>query len=224
MPLEEILVLASSMKHGGRCVAGITREGEWVRPVSGEPHGLFKFECAVDGRWPELLDVVRFGYEKPLEDPAQPENVLIDGSAWELRKRVLREEAHERLHRFLVHGPLLLGNHGKAVPDEEAAKGVEHSLALIEPTDVVFLLRPPEETYGKLKPRVRFEFSSSEYELGLTDIEMRERVLRAGVGEYRPETLGLDPDGPLLLTISLGEEQEGWHTKLAAAVLSLPSS
>lgn len=224
MPSEEILVLASSMKHGGRCVAGVTREGEWVRPVSGEPHGLFKVECAVDGRWPEVLDVVRFGYEKPLDDSAQPENVLIDGSAWELRKRVPDEEAYGRLGRFLVHGPLLLGNHGKAVPEEEAEKGVEHSLALIEPAAVAFVLRPPEETYEKLKPRVRFEFASFEYELGLTDIAMRERVLRAGVGEYRPETLGLDPDGPLLLTISLGEVKNGWHTKLAAAVLSLPSS
>jgi hypothetical protein len=224
MPVEEILVLASSMKHGGRCVAGITREGEWVRPVSGEPHGLFRVECAVDGRWPEVLDVVRFGYEKALSDPAQPENVLIDGSAWELRKRMPREEAYGRLGRFLADGPLLLGNHGKAVPEEEAGKGVDQSLALIEPVEAVFLLRPPEETYKKLKPRVRFEFCSWEYELGLTDVPMREKVLQAGVGEYRPETLGIGTDGPLLLTISLGEAQEGWHTKLVAAVISLPSA
>lgn len=224
MPAEEILVLASSLKHGGRCVAGLTKEGRWVRPVSGEPHGLFKSECAVDGRCPEVLDVVRFGCEKTLEDPAQPENVLIDGSPWELRKRVPREEAYERLGLFLADGPTLLGNRGKAVPEEEAEKGVEHSLALIEPTAAVFLLRPPEETYEKLKPRVKFQFASSEYELGLTDITMRERVLQAGVGEYPPETLGIDPGGPLLLTISLGEAQEGWHTKLAAAVISLPSA
>jgi hypothetical protein len=71
---------------------------------------------------------------------------------------------------------------------------------------------------------VRFEFGASEYELGLTDIPMRERVLEAGVGEYRPETFGVDPDEPLLFTISLGEAQEGWHTKLVAAVISLPSA
>ena len=224
MAVGEILVLASSMKHGGRCVAGLNRDGEWVRPVSGEPHGLFKVECAVDGRWPEVLDVVRFGYEKPLEDPAQPENVLIDGSAWELRKRLTAEEAYGRLGRFLVDGPTLLGNRGKAVPEEEAAKGLDHSLALIEPAAAVFLLRPSEETYGKLKPRVRFEFGSSEYELGLTDIPMRERVLEAGVGEYRPVTFGIGPEAPLLFTISLGEAQEGWHTKLVAAVISLPSA
>lgn len=224
MPVEEILVLASSMKHGGRCVAGITREGKWVRPVSGEPHGLFKVECAVDGRWPEVLDVVRFGYERPLEDPAQPENVLIDGSAWQLRKRLPREEAYGRLGRFLAKGPMLLGNRGKAMPEEQADEGVKHSLALIEPAKAIFLLRPPEETYEKLKPRLRFEFCSSVYELGLTDIAMREKVLRAGIGEYAPETLGVDPGGPLLLTISLGEPQEGWHTKLVAAVIPFPGA
>jgi hypothetical protein len=224
MPGEEFLVLASSKKLGGRCVAGITREGRWVRPVCGAGRGLFKAECAVDGRWPELLDVVRFGYEGPLEDPAQPENMLIDGSPWELRKRLPREEAYGRLGRILADGPLLLGNRGKAMPEENAAEGVEASLALIEPASVTFLLRPPEETYEKLKPRVKFEFSSTEYELGLTDIPMEEAVRGAGIGEHSPEELGVDRSSRLLLTISLGEAHDGWHTKLAAAVLSLPAS
>jgi hypothetical protein len=224
MPSEEILVLASSRKLGGRCVAGITREGKWVRPVSGAPHGLFKAECGMEGRWPEVLDVVRFGFDKTLEDPAQPENVLIDGSAWELRRQLAREEAYGRLGPFLADGPLLLGNRGKAMTEDEATEGVDASLALIEPSAVNFLLRPPAETYGKLKPRVKFEFSSAEYELGLTDISIEEAVRRAGIGEYSPEDLGVGGDGPLLLTISLGEVHEGWHTKLAAAVLSLPAS
>jgi hypothetical protein len=222
MPTEEILVLASSKKLGGRCVAGITRSGEWVRPVSGEAHGLFKAECEVDGRWPEVLDVVRFGYSERLEDPAQPENVLIDGSAWELRKELPREEAHHRLAPFLSPGPALLGNYGKAMTEEDAAAGVEASLALIEPSELSFLLRPAEETYGKLKPRILFEFSSTGYELGLTDIPLEEAVRRAGVGEHSPLELGVDIGGPVLLTVSLGEAYEGWHWKLAAAVLFLP--
>lgn len=223
MPSEEILVLASSKKLGGRCVAGITKRGEWVRPVSGEPRGLLKTECEVDGRWPELLDVVRFEHEGPLETIGQPENVLIDGSPWELRRQLPREEVYARLSRFLAAEPLLLGNRGKAMTEEHAAEGVDASLALIEPTAVTFLLRPPEETYDKLKPRVRFEFSSTEYELGLTDIPTREAVRRAGTGEYSPEELGIAQGGPLLLTISLGEAHDGWHTKLAAAVLALPA-
>jgi hypothetical protein len=222
MPREEILVLASSKKHGGRCIAGITREGEWVRPVSGGAHGLFKAECEVEGRWPELLDVVSFGYAKNLDDPAQPENVLIDGSAWELQKQLPREGAYARLAPFLSDGPALLGNHGKAVPEDDAAQGTEASLALIEPSNLAFLLHSPEETYGKLKPRVVFEFCSSRYELGLTDMPLEKAVRRAGVGEHSPADLGIDLGGPALLTVSLGEAFEGWHWKLAAAALFLP--
>jgi len=157
MPFEEILVLASSRKLGGRCVAGITRSGEWLRPVCGQPRGLRRAECEVEGRWPAVLDVVRFGYQERLRDPTQPENVLIDHSAWELKAQVTPAEAYGRLRPFLTTGTGLLGNRGKAVTEEEAAGGVEASLALVAPTSgVSFLIRPAEETQGKLKPRAVF--------------------------------------------------------------------
>lgn len=186
MPTEEILVLASSRKLGGRCVAGITRSGEWVRPVSGRPQGLFKAECAIEGRWPEVLDVVRFGFSEHLEDPAQPEN------------------------------------RGKAVTEDDAAEGVEASLTLIEPeSGVIFSMRPPEEEHGKYKPRVVFNFASKRYDLVLTDVPLEEAVRRAGVGEHMAEDLEIGDTDRALLTVSLGEAHNGWHTKLAAAVLFL---
>lgn len=222
MPTEEILVLASSKKHGGRCVAGITRSGDWVRPVSGGSHGLFEAQCSVDGRWPEVLDVIRFGYSKQLEDPAQPENFLIDTSEWELSKRLDPTEARENLRGFLSSGPTLLGNRGRAVKDEIAAEGVEASLALIEPrSGVKLILSPPEDGKGKPKTRVAFNFSAAEYDLPVTDIAVEEALRAAGEGSYDPEDLGL-VSGTTFLTISLGEEFEGWHYKLAAAVIFLP--
>lgn len=223
MPTEEILVLASSRKHGGRCVAGVTRAGTWVRPVSVGSHGLFKAECGVDGRWPEVLDVVRFGYSKRTEDPAQPENFLIDGSEWELRKRLDPAEAAGSLRRFLTAGSKLLGNRGKAVKDEVAAEGVETSLALIAPrSGIELILSPPEDGQGKPRPRVVFDLGRTRYDLPVTDIPVEEAIREAGVGVYDPEDLGFDATGTVLLTISLGEEFEGWHYKLAAAVLFLP--
>lgn len=224
MPSEEILVLASSKKIGGRCVAGITRSGEWVRPVPAGHHGLFKAECEVDGRWPEALDVVRFGYSKRLENPAQPENVLIDGSAWELRKELPREQAYESLRRFLAEGPKLLGNRGKAMKEDEASEGVDASLALIEPSSAISLImRSPEEEQGKYKPRVVFEFGSRQYDLVVTDLPVEQAIRAAGVGEHSPEDLGFESPGRVLLTVSLGEAYNGWHYKLAAAVFFLPS-
>jgi hypothetical protein len=223
MPTEEILVLASSKKHGGRCVAGINKAGDWVRPVSGGHHGLFLAQCGIDQHWPGVLDVVQFGYLRQLNDPAQPENFLIDDSAWRLSKQLLREEAYGRLRRFRTEGPLLLGNRGKAVPGEEAAENGEASLALIEPTAAVsLLLRPPEEEHQKLRPRLVFDFGGRRYDLPLTDVPIEEAVKEAGVGEYAPEELGFDASGCVLVTVSLGELFNGWHHKLAAAVLFLP--
>jgi hypothetical protein len=48
-------------------------------------------------------------------------------------------------------------------------------------------------------------------------------LLPAGVGEYAPSDLGLEDEGPILLTVSLGEPHDGWHTKLAAAVTFPPA-
>jgi hypothetical protein len=223
MPSEEILVLASSRKYGGRCVAGINRAGEWVRPFSGDHQGLLLAECGIDGGWPEVLDVVRFGYVERMEDPVQPENLLIDDSDWELRKKVLPEEAYERLGSYLDRGPRLLGNRGAAVKRDEAVEKGDGSLALIEPAaEISFLMRHPDEEHGKLKPRVVFQFGRRGYELPLTDVPIEKAVKAAGVGEYSPQDLGFDASGRVLLTISLAEEFNGWHHKLAAAVLFLP--
>lgn len=120
-------------------------------------------------------------------------------------------------------GPTLFGNRGKAVAEDEAAEGVEESLALVEPTGPVeFIMKPPGETYGKHKPRAVFHLARCRYELGLTDMHVEKAVLKAGIGKYTAEELGFGAAANTLLTISLGEAHEGWHTKLAAAALFLP--
>jgi Dual OB-containing domain len=223
MPSEEILVLASSRKYGGRCVAGINKAGQWVRPVSGGHHGLFLTQCGIGGEWPEVLDVVRFGYVERLEDPVQPENLLTDDADWELRRKIPPGKAYERLVGYLDRGPRLLGNRGAAVKEDEAVQNADGSLALIEPAaGLSLLMRPPEEEHGKLKPRAVFSFGRRRYELPLTDVPIEEAVKAAGVGEYSPRDLGFEAAGRVLLTISLAEAYHDWHHKLAAAVLFLP--
>jgi len=204
-------------------VAGINKAGHWVRPVSGGHRGLLLTECGIDGEWPEVLDVVRFGYVERLEDPVQPENLLIDDSDWELRKKIPPKGAHERLGSYLDQGPRLLGNRGAAVKEDEAVENGDGSLALIEPpAEISLLMRHPDEEHGKLKPRVAFQFGRRGYELPLTDVPIEKAVKAAGVGEYSPHDLGFDASGRVLLTISLAEEFNDWHHKLVAAVLFLP--
>lgn len=213
--------MASSKKLAGRCIAGISNtSGGWVRPVSSLPGGLRKFQCEVDGQWPEPLDIVRFGYEERLDDPAQPENVLIDDADWQRVGRLPSDGAYQALRGHLAPGPLLFGNRGAAVTENIAAEGMEASLALIEPDSVEFLMKPAEETQGKLKPRVSFRLGGGRrlFELNLTDYFARPLVLAAGCGTYSVEDLDLGGKR-ILLTVSLAEAHKGWHSKLAAAVV-----
>ena len=220
-----MIVLANSRKLGGRCVAGIsTSSGEWIRPVSDLAHGeLDTYRCRVDGRQAALLDVVRFDYTERCDDPVQPENVLVADTDWDLVDVIDPSGAYPRLRDHLSPGPVLLGNRGKAVKGSVAEAGLDASLALIEPTaPVELVLQPPGETGGKLKPSAAFELDGKEYELRLTDYVVAPRVQRAGVGRHAPEDLGLPVGDRTLLTVSLAEAHNQWHTKLAAAMLFLP--
>lgn len=224
MPIAEIIVLANSKKWGGRCVAGVsTQEGRWVRPVSGGPHGaLHSRQYRVDGHDLRLLDVVGFEHDGPIGDPSQPENIEVGDSRWWLTGTIDPVEAGDRLAPHLVNDPALLGNRGSAVPETEASKGVDASLALIQPAEIEFCLAPPLEGTSKLRPRARFGLGDQHYDLALTDFLIRPRLLKAGLGTYDLAELGLNPTVDVLFTISLAEAREDWCVKLVAGVLTLP--
>jgi hypothetical protein len=70
MPSFEIVCLANSRKHGGRCVAGLRANGVWVRPVSNYQDGtLYNQHYTLDSGAPiAVLDVVRMdvGQSRPV--------------------------------------------------------------------------------------------------------------------------------------------------------------
>lgn len=224
MPIDEIVVLACSRKWGGRCVAGISTEtGRWLRPVSSLPHGeLTPYHFRIDGRETKPLDVVRFEHEGALEDPSQPENVLVTGSRWQLAGRVDPVDAHDILSPHVVEGQVLLGNRGAAVPAKDAMQGMEASLALVRPSTFEFLLEPPREGTSRPRPRVRFGQDGRGYDLALTDYVVAPALMKAGLGSHEPADLGFAADAAVYLTISLAEAQDGWCNKLVAAALFLP--
>src|SRR5687768_13524839 len=101
MAQKEIICLANSRKHGGRCVAGLhTNGGGWLRAVGRVPDGtLFPPDYTLtDGSEPRLLDVIRIGLEKPQPSLHQPENWTIDGSRWQLVARPAASELAALLH------------------------------------------------------------------------------------------------------------------------------
>jgi hypothetical protein len=224
VPSEEIIVLACSMKTGGRCVAGISTEtGEWVRPVYDLDEGqLAPHHYLVNGREPRLLDVVRFEHEGPADDPVQPENVLIRDEPLEAIGRVAPDDAYRRLSPHLVDGPELFGNFSDSVSESEAELGVPCSLALIEPQSLWFELRQPWMGRGRSKPRALFELSGSMYDFGLTDRVVRPRLFRAAHGTHTLPELDFAPPVHTLLTVSLGGVFRGSCWKLAAGVVFLP--
>lgn len=205
-------------------MAGVsTHDGRWVRPVSSGPHGaLYSRQYRVDGRDLRLLDIVSFEHDGPTGDPSQPENVEVGGSRWWLTGTIDPAEAGDRLAPHVVNGPVPLGNRGSAVPEAEALKGVDASLALVRPAEIEFCLASPLEGTSKPRPRARFDLGGQHYDLALTDFLIRPRLLKAGSGTHDLVELGLRPAVDILFTISLAEAREDWCVKLVAGVLTLP--
>jgi hypothetical protein len=169
------------------------------------------------------LDIVRFEYVEQLDDPAQPENLLIKDEPWELVGNVAPAEAFGRLQGHLATGPELLGNCGRAVPHEVAEEGVDASLALVEPDRPLrFKTESAHEVGGSLRPRVEFSLRGQGYDLGITDFVIAPRLRALGCGDHSEDRLGLAGASHLLLTISLAEPLDEWHWKLVAAMLFLP--
>jgi hypothetical protein len=217
---ERIVVVANSRKTGGRCVAGVSlHDHRLVRPVS--PHGngsLSDEQCGVGGRTPRLLEVVSFAHHGPANDPAQPENLVIDGSRWTFEGPAKRSHALELLTKVLDRKTALFVNRGRAVPEERAAEGLETSLALIEPRNLRFG-HGPQAGAHEGSPRALFTHRGHHWSLPLTDFELGPRILGMPEGIHRWGDLGLTEPARALLTVSLGSPHEGWRHKLVAAVL-----
>jgi Dual OB-containing domain len=221
MQADEMLVLACSKKWEGRCVAGISKRTRgWLRPVSRRIHReLGSYHYRINGRDIEPLDVVQIEYGDNLNDPSQPENVEVGASRWRLTGRVDAADAGPVLARHIIEGPALLGNHGAALLEEEATRGVEASLALVRPTWAEFSLEPTHPGKDRTRPRASFEFDGEEYDLALTDYLVAPRLVAAGIGAHGLADLGLPSNSDVFLTVSLAEPQDGWCTKLVAAVM-----
>lgn len=222
MPGERILTVANSRKLGGYCVAGVSlSDRRLVRPVSPFGNGaLSARECRVRGRTPRLLDVVSFEHMGPAEDPAQPENLTIADTPWRLEGRADAGRALEILLKVVHPGPMLLVNHGRAVPAHVAAAGLSASLVLIEPDHLRFGHGPRADAHTG-SPRALFRFGGQAWNLPLTDFDIGPKLLRLPEGLHGWADLGLSRPKRTLLTVSLGTAHEDWHHKLVAAVLRL---
>ena len=218
MASERLLVLASSRKHGGRCIAGLSLDGNGlIRPVTGDGGGELSSYDTQLSTAPRELDVVSFSHDGFAGDLVQPENVVVDGTPWTNEGPMAPAEALELIEPHLHTANAVLGNRGKAVPAHVAEEGVDESLCLLEPASLGFVLTPTR------KPLTGFSYGGTMWELPLTDFTVSNEVRRTGEpGTYSLEDLGFETPRRVVLLLSLATNHNDWHSKLAAGVLRFP--
>lgn len=216
MPGERMLVLASSRKPGGRCIAGLSlSEHRLVRPVSVGSGAIDLSDCGLENYLQEF-DVVTFHHEGHDGDVTQPENLLVDATPWTVEVPMEPAQAAPLLDPLVQPGEIVFGNRGRAVPHHVAADGMQESLCLVEPSLLGFELTTAS------KPRARFECGAAQWDLQLTDHRVRPQLLRQPPGLYDLDDIGFGQATRVFLLLSLATPQNEWHTKLVAAVLDIP--
>lgn len=217
--------MAVSYKYGGRCIGGvevttdpkesfymIVRENgtpKWVRPVTrGTEHGEIPMHLSSTCK---VMDIVKLTGVVACPDCAQSENYYFEGI-----EKVGHLNTNIKTLNMLcdTRHNLLFGNRGKAVhPDSYKTMG--YSLMLIKATDVNFFM---ENRYGTdyKRLRVNFMYNGVEYDLPVTDPDFSEKA------DYDVESL--NGSDAYYMTISLGVEHQGWHSKLVANVIPMNSA
>ena len=221
MPTWDVICLANSWKHGGRCVAGLrTDGGGWVRPVSREAEGVlhpWHYTLATGGE-AVLLDVLQMRLTQPQPDPHHPENWLMSYGLWDLAARPLPPLAWELVWNSLTPGPALLGDCEDRIAYAALEKRpVPASLALVRPEGLSWQVRQSASS-GKRQTRAVFCLAGAWYNLPLTDPVRLQSLVSYPLGCY-PED-----QAETLLTVSLSEPfaRDGFCYKLVAAVIALP--
>ncbi len=222
MPYVEMLCMANSRKHGGRCVAGLKTDGSgWVRPVADSEDGtLFPFHYGLEGGGElEPLDIIQVPLKAPRPEKHQPENWIIDDGSWRYVDQA-GPAIVPFLKRQLYGKAFLFGDSSDRVPFSRfATRQAEESLALIVPQDLSWQV--VSSFRGNRQTRAAFRYRDTNYDLGVTDLAWQKHLRDKGygVGADIPSTTA--QDGRLLLTVSLSEPAE-WDDccyKLVAGVI-----
>jgi len=227
VPTFDIVCLANSRKHQGRCITGLRRDGGgWVRLVSGEKDGTLypgRHYRLPDGTDPRVLDMLRIDVVGHHPSPHQPENWLSKHPNWHRGQPLDLAALKDLLRPHIEQGPALFGN----TLDRIAYAIIENSaptpsLALVYPgASLQFQVVPDYK--GMPRVHARFQLGPQPYNLRLTDPILEKQFLQAlPDGVCTRQQAGFHDDDHVLLTVSLGEPFNGYCYKLAAAVIVIP--
>lgn len=165
----ELLVLANSIKLGGRCLAGIDiATGKWIRPVGDNLGAQLDNRLTIfDGIYLRPGDLIRISLSEHFPHKHHPENFILAGTKIDL-------VARNQLLNFRVLVSCTLKNETNLnsrsidhITAEEVAQGfVDSSLCLIGVTDIHFY---QVSYYGKITYRVKFNYEDEIWDLVNTD-------------------------------------------------------
>jgi hypothetical protein len=230
------LSLAVSRRASGNCIAGIDIDtGQWLRPIHSQIRAAFADSelIVVDNhtgknRFMAPLDLLAVPIEAYAGTNSQPENRVVAPRFLECPQPVLRTCKGRRTAGLLVshvdHNDLLLHSPGDAVQAVDHADCMlSHSLSLVRPLDLAWMVSAHPKYAGKVQVRAEFRFGMNSYRLVVTDPVWEERCHRAGIGRHQHAELSSPGNDLVFLTVSLAAMAfHGQHFKIVAGVVELP--
>lgn len=179
---REIVILANSRKHGGRCIAGIDMEtNEWIRPINDVvvrpdptvfmPNDFGSYFGETFG--PLLRDIVKIGFTKKNPLRHQPENELIDRKKWFKAGRLSipslkrLKDTNECDWIFDCEYPT-----DRIPADKIQNNPISTSLTLLHlnRADHEPMIRHTTTQAGHLQTRLAFDYEDHRFDLSLTDV------------------------------------------------------
>ena len=223
---KRIVCLASSKKHGGRCVAGKEmsdgHDHSWIRPVSARPSAevLLDERRYENGQEPQILDVMDIPMLAPVPRVHQTENHMIDDQEYWVRRGAL---GWNDLAPLADSPQTLWTNsndatyHGRYDRIIQATATAHHgSLYLIRPEQTTIRVLTPGAAFGNPKRCVRanFVYRDIRYDLTVTDPTVEASFLARPNGDYPVEQ-------DVYFCVSLAEAHtDGYCYKLIATIIS----
>lgn len=202
---KKMVLLANSVKHGERCLAG--RElcadgtwGNWIRPVSARlGEGLNELERFYNGYFePEVLDVIDIRLIRANPHSCQSENWLVSpNGGWKFLNSLKWAQA-----LVLKEVPSQLWRNGLSTANGQHDEMLElHARTFTTSIAIIHIKNGWVQVflgYGdKKKVFINFHYNGVEYKFSLTDSVLEKK--------YKAGPLGRVQFGESLMTISLAE-------------------